>query len=93
MPLFGVLAADYFVLRRRRYQVDELYRPQGRYWYRQGVNLWAVAAWALGVAAYQLIARSLPWLGATIPSFVIAFVLQWLLANFRFQIADFRLRV
>jgi len=83
VPLFGVLAADYFVLRRRRYQVDELYRPQGRYWYRQGVNLWAVAAWALGVVAYQLIARFLPWLGATIPSFVVAFALHWLLARGR----------
>jgi putative hydroxymethylpyrimidine transporter CytX len=98
VPLFGVLAADYFVLRQRRYVVDELYRPGGAYWYSTGINLWAVAAWLIGVLAYQLIAPSLPlpgvletihesiagavpWLGATIPSFVLSLVLYIILAQ------------
>ena len=74
-PLFGILAADYFVLRKRRYDVDELYRPKGRYWYGQGVNWWAVLAWALGILIYQAIARWVPWLGASVPSFLASFVL------------------
>jgi len=74
-PLFGVLAADYFVLRRRRYEVDELYRLRGRYWYGQGVNWRAVLAWALGILIYHAIARWVPWLGASVPSFLASFVL------------------
>ncbi|MFB0546947.1 MAG: putative hydroxymethylpyrimidine transporter CytX [Anaerolineae bacterium] len=90
-PLFGILAADYFILRRRHYEVEELYRPRGSYWYRQGVNGWAVLAWALGlivfqvtnpslVAAYwpvwsEVVPVSLTLLGGSIPSFLAALVL------------------
>ncbi len=79
VPLFGVLAADYFLLRRRQYDVAELYRLAGRYGYRGGFNLWAILAWALGVAAYHLIANLLPWLGASVPSFLLALVVYWAL--------------
>lgn len=78
VPLFGVLAADYFVLRRRHYDTDELYRAGGRYWYKAGLNWVALLAWALGIVIYHLIARLLPNLGASIPSFVAAFLLYWL---------------
>lgn len=81
VSLFGVLAADYFVLRGRRYQVSELYKPGGVYWYQQGVNWVAVVAWAAGALLYHLIARSLPWLGASVPSFLAAFVLYLVLAR------------
>ena len=80
-PLFGVLAADYFVLRKRHYDVEELYRPLGAYWYRQGFNARAIIAWALGIAVYQAIAHYVPWLGASVPSFVAAFILYLLFAG------------
>ena len=80
-PLFGVLAADYFVLRKRHYDVEELYRPLGAYWYRQGFNARAIIAWALGIAVYQAIAHYVPWLGASVPSFVAAFILYLLFAS------------
>ncbi len=79
VPLFGVLAADYFLLRRRNYRVDELYRPQGEYWYRAGFNPWAMLAWVLGIAAYQAIANRAPWLGASVPSFLVSLVIYWVL--------------
>lgn len=79
VPLFGVLAADYFLLRRRRYDVPELYRPAGLYWYRGGINFWAVLAWLLGVAGYQAIARLLPWLGASVPAFLLSLVIYFIL--------------
>jgi len=82
-PLFGILAADYFILRRRRYDVGALYESGGRYWYWGGVNGWAVLAWALGVAVYHAIARFLPNLGASVPSFIVALLLYWLLAHLR----------
>ncbi|MCZ7569191.1 MAG: putative hydroxymethylpyrimidine transporter CytX [Ardenticatenaceae bacterium] len=81
VPLFGILTADYFVMRHRRLQVEELYRPGGAYWYRGGVNWVAVFAWAAGIAVYHFIARDLPWLGASIPSFAVAFLLNLVLAH------------
>jgi NCS1 family nucleobase:cation symporter-1 len=55
VPVFGVLAADYFVVRRRRYDLGALYRPGGPYWYRRGVHWPAVAAWLAGFVVYQWI--------------------------------------
>ena len=80
-PLFGILAADYFVLRKRHYDVKELYRPLGAYWYREGLNVRAIIAWGLGIAIYQAIAHYVPWLGASVPSFVAAFILYLLFAS------------
>ncbi|MHB8628916.1 MAG: putative hydroxymethylpyrimidine transporter CytX [Aggregatilineales bacterium] len=92
VPLFGVLAADYFVLR-RRYTVTDLYRPHGTYWYQSGFNVLAIVAWLLGVLVFHVTSPStlsqtlLPswgqsfpsWLtalGGSIPSFMIAFGLH-----------------
>jgi NCS1 family nucleobase:cation symporter-1 len=45
----GVLLADYLLVRRGVLAVDELYRPGGRYHYRDGVNPAAMIALAAGV--------------------------------------------
>jgi len=81
VPLFGVLVADYFVLRQRQYDVTGLYQPAGCYWYREGVNLWAILAWLVGVAAYHLIANLIPWLGASVPAFLISLIVYWILGT------------
>ena len=52
VPLLGLVAADYFVIRRRRYEADELFARGGRYWYRGGVNLIGVGTWLLGFLLY-----------------------------------------
>lgn len=81
VPLFGILAADYFVLRGRRYQVEELYRPGGRYWYAKGIHWRGLLAWVFGILVYQIVVRELPWMGASIPGFVGAFVMHLLLGE------------
>ncbi len=97
VPLFGILAADYFVLRRRHYGTDELYRERGAYWYTAGVNLWGIIAWLAGVAIYHItnpttlgafyaawptmVPGSLTDLGGSLPSFVAAFVLYAILGG------------
>jgi nucleobase:cation symporter-1, NCS1 family len=81
VPLLGILTADYFVLRGRHYEVPELYRSGGRYWYRSGVNWLAMGVWFAGFALYLLIAGLpqlgwsglVPWLGATIPTYLFGF--------------------
>jgi NCS1 family nucleobase:cation symporter-1 len=49
-PIGGIMIADYFVLRRRRLDVPDLYRRGGVYEYRGGFNAVALAALAIGVA-------------------------------------------
>jgi putative hydroxymethylpyrimidine transporter CytX len=89
VPLLGILAADYFVLRGRSYDVTELYRTGGHYWYHRGVNWLAMAIWLIGFMLYLLIAGLpqlglpglAPWLGATLPSFCFGFVAHSILAR------------
>ncbi|MHB2026688.1 MAG: NCS1 family nucleobase:cation symporter-1 [Elusimicrobiota bacterium] len=45
----GILIADYFILRRCRLEIPDLYQSNGRYWYRGGVNPKAVIALVLGI--------------------------------------------
>ena len=49
-PLFGVLIADFYIVRRQQIAVDDMFTmaPEGRYWYRKGVNPAAVVATAAG---------------------------------------------
>ena len=47
--LGGILIADYWVVRRQRLDVDDLFREQGRYTYRNGFNVRAIAALVLAV--------------------------------------------
>jgi NCS1 family nucleobase:cation symporter-1 len=45
-PLFGILIADYYLLKKGRVSVPDLYstRSNGQFWYQGGINLRAVAA-------------------------------------------------
>jgi NCS1 family nucleobase:cation symporter-1 len=75
VPLFGVLAADHFLLG-RRYDTATLFAAGER----ARVRWRAVGAWVAGIVAYHWIAGSLtnvglpgaPWLGASLPSFLAA---------------------
>jgi len=47
--LGGILIADYWVLRKQQLDVTDLFREQGRYTYRNGVNMRAIAALVLAI--------------------------------------------
>ncbi len=90
-PLFGLLTADFYVLKRKAYRVKEFYRARGAYWFTRGVNVRATIAWAAGVAAYHLanpstlgaifpawqkmVPATLGLAGGSLPSFAVAFLL------------------
>ncbi|MBI4953067.1 MAG: cytosine permease [Myxococcales bacterium] len=48
-PVGAIMIVDYFVLRRTKLEVDDLYRRGGRYEYTRGVNWRAMVAFAAGV--------------------------------------------
>jgi nucleobase:cation symporter-1, NCS1 family len=56
-PLYGVLIADYYLVKKRRVAVDDLYtlRPDGTYHYRGGYNPVAIAATAVGATVAMLV--------------------------------------
>ncbi|MGH7679057.1 MAG: cytosine permease, partial [Gemmatimonadaceae bacterium] len=49
-PVAGIMIVDYFVIRERSLDVDDLYRRGGTYEYHNGVNWVAMIALVLGVA-------------------------------------------
>ncbi len=49
-PVAGIMICDYFVIRRRRLQVEDLYLRGGAYEYSRGVNWRGVIALALGAS-------------------------------------------
>jgi NCS1 family nucleobase:cation symporter-1 len=49
-PLYGILVADYFIVKHAHLFVDDLYsdKPDGHYWYKNGYNPAAVKALIVG---------------------------------------------
>jgi NCS1 family nucleobase:cation symporter-1 len=80
VPLFGVVLTDYFLVRQRKLEAEQIYQPGGRYWYSGGYHAVALLAWAAGFATYKTIEiLSFP-VGGSIPSMVVA-GLTYLLAT------------
>jgi NCS1 family nucleobase:cation symporter-1 len=70
-PLFGVVLADHFIVRKRRVDVDALADARGPYGFSGGWHVSGFVAWVLGTAAYHAINQWLPALGATLPALVL----------------------
>ena len=86
-PLFGIIIADYWLVRRGKIDVLALYTedPTGAYHYRGGVNLHAVAAF-IPAAALSLVIAFIPALHAVSP--FAWFIGAGLGAAIQFVIAD-----
>ncbi|HDS1736223.1 putative hydroxymethylpyrimidine transporter CytX [Pseudomonas sp. BP8] len=68
-PLFGVVLVDHFVIRRRQMPTHVA-----------GLHWQALLAWAVGAAAYHVMASHAPEVGATLPAIVLAGLLYALLS-------------
>lgn len=71
-PIFAVMVVDYYVLRRRRLELDKLYDPAGSY---RGINYAALIAVAVGVAvAFSF--SEVSWYASLIPAGVAYYLLM-----------------
>lgn len=82
VPLFGVVLTDYFFIRNRQIDAENLYRPQGPYWYAKGFNRVALICWAIGFSVYEWIALMKYPIGGSMPSLLVAglcyyFITRW----------------
>lgn len=68
-PVAGIMIADYFLLRRTKLNTLSLYRRGGIYEYRNGFNLAALFALAIGIAVALL--------GRFVPRFDMLFKMAW----------------
>jgi len=62
-PLFGVIFTDYFLLRRQRVSIEELYLddPRSRYYYKRGWNPKALIAGTIAAVFSLFLALFKPW--------------------------------
>ena len=77
VPLFGVVLTDYFLIRKRRLDLDALDRVGGAYWYSRGYHRKALFAWAVGFATYESNQLLRSPVGGSIPSMLVAGVLYY----------------
>lgn len=79
-PLFGIVLADYFVLRKMQYVAAELFGGT-LYRYARGFNIAALAAWGFGIGVYRFAVHAGWACGASVPSMVGAGLLYLLLKH------------
>ncbi len=72
IPLFGVVLTDYFIIRKRKLEIEEIYKADGEYWYFKGFNITALMSWALGFITFEIIAIMKYSIGGSIPSMIVA---------------------
>lgn len=85
-PLFGVVLADYFFLRRKDHTERPFHR-QDLYWYSAGFNPWAFVSWGAGFGIYHLMQKATV-LGSSIPSLVAASVIYLFLMGLRKRVGE-----
>ena len=85
VPLFGVALTDYFFIRNRRISTENLYRPQGEYWYAKGFNVIALICWAIGFFIYELIALMKYPIGGSLPSLFAAGLCYYFITRWRYK--------
>ena len=68
-PIGGIMIVDYFLVRKKRLDVDDLYRRGGAYEYSNGVNWKAIIAMAIAVAVNLpgFLAEAVPSLKDAVP--------------------------
>jgi putative hydroxymethylpyrimidine transporter CytX len=78
VPVLGIVMTDYFLIRKRTMEIDELDRPEGPYWYFKGVNRAAILSWIAGFGVFQGLAAIQSPLGSSLPSILAAGIVYYL---------------
>lgn len=84
IPIFAIMIVDYYIIQRRSYSQDIMRETGGAYWFTRGANWAAIGVWVVGsVSSYVLTYIWPSPIGATIPAFVLSFVLYLALSLHR----------
>ncbi|MDI6805280.1 MAG: cytosine permease [Candidatus Bathyarchaeia archaeon] len=72
VPLLGVLAVDFYLVRKRAYSLEEFYSTA------KGLRVKPIISWIVGVIVYFIFYNYTTW-GSSIPSFIISAVMLYVL--------------
>jgi NCS1 family nucleobase:cation symporter-1 len=92
-PICAIMIVDYYIIRKRNYDIKQLGSKTGPYWYTNGVNWYAVVAFGIGVITmiimdhYQFGANST---GAVIPNFFFSGLVYYVLAKIAISRNDYK---
>ncbi|MGN1401005.1 MAG: NCS1 family transporter [Bacillus sp. (in: firmicutes)] len=75
--IVGILFADYYLLRKRRVHVVDLYEMNGQFKYWKGINLAGFLAWMIGGTAANLLPAY-----SSLVGFVVGAAVYYILANY-----------
>ncbi|KRN41208.1 purine-cytosine permease related protein [Fructilactobacillus fructivorans] len=79
-PIIAILVVDYFGLSDGKYDLKALETPTGRYWYKGGINWFAMACIAIGVVLYiglNLLPIVKATVGATFISMIVVAIVYY----------------
>ncbi|MEQ8197908.1 MAG: cytosine permease [Clostridiaceae bacterium] len=83
-PIFAIMIVDYYLIRKKNYNDEELDKPNGQYWYKSGFNLVTLGVWLVSVIIFLAI-RKMPVfvgsIGATYPVIVISGIIYYIAAK------------
>lgn len=80
-PIFAIMIVDYFLVKNKKYDVEELDSPKGKYWYKAGFNVVTLSVWVISVIIYLIIKNTAALqntVGAIYPTIVIAGVMYYI---------------
>lgn len=83
VPLFGVVLTDYFLIRKRQLNTEEIYKKDGEYWFSRGFNVAAIVSWAIGFVVYKFIAEMKYAIGGSLPSLIAAGLVYFIVTQLR----------
>ncbi|SEN77626.1 nucleobase:cation symporter-1, NCS1 family [Mesobacillus persicus] len=82
--IVGILFVDYYVIRKRRVNVEELYETEGQYKYLGGFNLAGMIAWIIGGVAANLLPTYSSIVGFAVGAVVYYFLAKnWWFAKYK----------
>ena len=56
-PAIAIMIVDYYIHHNKEYEIDELDKENGIYWYGNGINWSTISVWGLGALSYFVSAR------------------------------------
>jgi len=84
-PVLGIMLCDYFLIRRKRIKLDELYKQEGEYQYSNGFNMNAMTSLLIGIGAALIwylvpglaFLSDLAWFTGFFSSFLVYYILMY----------------
>jgi NCS1 nucleoside transporter family len=83
-PLAAIIIVDFYIIRKKDYRIEWIGDKSGPYWYKNGFNAYAFAAWILGFTVNVFLSKigfGANTIGAFIPSMFLSALIYLMIAK------------